>query len=133
MSKKLDDWQPRLVSYLRSISNTPFKWGEHDCFIFTGECVKAMTGNDYVDSVKGKYTNADKANELAKQHGFKSHFHYIGKTFPARPSRLHAQRGDIILAKGGVLGICQGAVIYAAGDNGLVAIPATETKKAFEV
>jgi hypothetical protein len=33
-----------LHAYLREVAETPFKWGEHDCFIFTNNAFRRMYG-----------------------------------------------------------------------------------------
>lgn len=136
--QRFDDWQKRLTAYLRSVSKKPFEWGEHDCFIFSMNCVKAMTGFDEPLICVGKYDSEESGKQLIKTHGFKSHIHYIAKTFKTRPGgKFSAMRGDLVLMRGvqgvGALGICQGERIYSVGNDGIESAPLENVRKVFKV
>lgn len=135
--KRYDDWQNRLTEYVNSVVKKPFKWGEHDCFIFTGQCVKVMTGENYIDEMIGKYHDAESSLKYAKTIGVKNHIEFMSRRFSARPSILHMMRGDIAVLPGlqsdFALGICQGSKVYTVGETGLYIACASQAKKAFEV
>lgn len=132
---RFDDWQTRLTGYLRHVSQVPFEYGKHDCFIFVGECVRQMTGDKYIDDFK--YSDLDEGTQIVRDMGFKNHLHFIASKFPQRKSPLHAQRGDIVLSKplpqGRALGICQGTLAYGVGQDGLMTFPMSKVGKAFKV
>ena len=135
--EKLVDWESRLIAYLRSVSKKPFKYGEHDCFIFTLQAVEAQTGVDLYTDVIGKYDDSESALKFCKEHGYKSHVDAISKNFKPRESLLQAMRGDIIAVRSlenqPALGICQGSVVYAIGETGLYSLPMEYARKAFAV
>lgn len=45
-----------LMSYIRSVSGKPFKWGSHDCLSFANECVRIQRGRGFVDEWMGGYS-----------------------------------------------------------------------------
>ena len=49
----------RLNSYLREVRSKPFRWGEHDCLIFSNAAFAAYHGKGYADDLIGKYMQGD--------------------------------------------------------------------------
>lgn len=45
----------KLNKYLKDVKETPFAWGEHDCFTFTNNAFKEMHGEGWGDDLAGKY------------------------------------------------------------------------------
>ena len=134
---RLEGWEPTLISYLRFIANQPFIWGKHDCFIFSGLCVKIITGDNYIDDAIGKYNSFESSLEFARSHGFKNHIHFVAKRFKARPSPFQAMRGDLVVVPGlqnePALGICQGSRVYSVGEHGLYTVCMSHAKRVFEI
>jgi len=134
---RADGWETRLIACLHSLSRVPFEWGRHDCFIFTGLCIKAMTGDNYIDGMIGKYHDAESSLIYARSIGVRNHIHFMARKFKARPSPLNAMRGDVVVMPGlqgdFSLGICQGSRAYTVGENGLYMVCASQIKKAFAV
>lgn len=52
----------RLNDYIRSVRSEPFRWGHHDCLIFSNDAFKAFHGFGYADDWLGRYM--DGANPL---------------------------------------------------------------------
>lgn len=44
-----------LPDYLKSVADTPFEWGVHDCLIFTNDAWRAMHGYGWADDWLGRY------------------------------------------------------------------------------
>ena len=44
-----------LNEYLKSVSDKPFSWGEHDCLTFTNSAYVAMYGEGWADDWLGRY------------------------------------------------------------------------------
>lgn len=134
---RLDDWEIRLLTYIRSIKKKPFRWGEHDCFIFAGSAIYAQTGEDIYSGAVGKYYDSETAKQFCKENGFKSHIHYISKHLSPRPSILHAMRGDIVAMRSvdgnPALGVCQGDGVYGIGDEGIYTAPLSNARKVFAI
>lgn len=130
-------WERRLIDYIQSVAKTKFEWGKHDCFIFTGQCVKAIRGDNYIDDMIGKYHDAQSSLDYAKSIGVRNHIHFVARKFKPRPSPFSMMRGDIAVLPGlqgdFSLGICQGTRAYTVGKNGLYTVCASQVRKAFEI
>lgn len=99
---RFEDWEIRLRQFLEEKQSLPFAWGSHDCMMFAGGVVAAMTGLDLTAHFRGRYkTQAgagrvlqtfarggvpEAAAKLALEHGI-----------PEWSSPLQAQRGDVVL------------------------------------
>jgi len=51
---------------LDKYENLPFKWGQHDCCLFSANVVKELTDYDYAKEFRGKYSNKKEAFNLVK-------------------------------------------------------------------
>ncbi len=136
-SPRLDDWEPRLLDYVRSIAHTPMVWGQHDCLIFVLSAVDAMTGSGLASLIKGRYADPDGAWEVCRSFGYRSHVHYLARNFNTRASKFQIMRGDIVAFptahKEIGLGICQGSCSYVLTADKLGVIPNQMVRKGFEV
>jgi hypothetical protein len=47
--------EKRLNAYLRQVRSKPFRWGEHDCLIFSNAAFTAYHGAGYADDLVGGY------------------------------------------------------------------------------
>jgi hypothetical protein len=62
-----------LNNYLKKVSSTPFKWGEHDCLTFTNDAYHAMYGVGWADDWLGRYMQNNcpmRYKELRKEFKF---------------------------------------------------------------
>ena len=134
---RLEDWEPRLLDYVRSIAHTPMVWGQHDCLIFVLGAVDAMTGSGLASLIKGRYSDPDGAWEVCRSFGYKSHGHYLARNFKPRASRFRIMRGDAVAFptanKEIGLGICQGSITYVLTTEKLGVIPNQFVRKGFGV
>lgn len=140
---RLDDWEARLGAYLGSVRDQPFAWGEHDCSLFVGSAVAAMTGVDPAEPYRGRYSDRKGATAALKAVGSGTLLRSLDAAFERRkPS--HARRGDIVWFNGSI-GICNGAHGLFVGEErlanaadvpareGLIAIPRRFFTKAWAV
>ena len=65
-----------LNAYLREIADIPFKWGVHDCFIFTNTAFQKMYGEGWADDWARRYLGGDKLpfkrTILQSEYGFET-------------------------------------------------------------
>jgi hypothetical protein len=47
--------QKQLTQYLREVRDKPFRWGDHDCLIFSNAAFKAYHGYGYAEDWLGRY------------------------------------------------------------------------------
>ena len=63
------NWPEKLVTYLQENLDTPFKWGTFDCCLFAANAVHAMTGKDFAEPFRGKYTTEKGAAKALIKYG----------------------------------------------------------------
>lgn len=99
--------------------NEPFQWGTLDCCMFTGECIKEVTGIDIVGEYRGRYkTEIGAKRVLAKYGSIEEH---LDKHFKRIDYKL-AKRGDVVLFEsdlGNAVGVRWSGGVLCIGHNGL--------------
>lgn len=137
MLPRREDWPSRLASALEAARDRPFKWGEHDCGLFAGDCVLAMTGIDPVALYRGQYADEEGARatmRLLSGGGLRAVWN--AALGPAMNNVRMASRGDVVLVEvGGVeaTGIVAGARVACLSEAGLVMVPAHRIVAAWRV
>ena len=124
---RLPDWEARLSALVGERQREPFSWGSHDCALWGADAVHALTGADFGDAFRGKYSDAEGAALALRRYGagtvirtFDKHLH---RTSPAL-----AKRGDLARVKAGhfaphgAIGVVYGGVALCVGDLGLVRV-----------
>ena len=133
--KRRDDWPQILAAELERLQDAPFSWGTHDCGLFAGNMVLALTGTDVVADLRGRWDDAMGAmREVEQCGGIESMA--AARLGPPRDGPLYAQRGDVVLADlehGATLGVCEGAHAVFVGEHGLVRVPIALVRVAWAV
>ena len=93
---RVPDWEQRLHDVIAANLARPHEYGRHDCLIFAGNVVKAITGKDFARGHRGKYDSHAKAYRHLKQMGFASPEALLDSLFDEKPIGF-AGRGDIVL------------------------------------
>jgi hypothetical protein len=57
--------QKQLNDYLREVKDKPFRWGEHDCLIFSNNAFAAYHGFGYAEEWFGRYSRDGKPKKTA--------------------------------------------------------------------
>lgn len=128
-----------LAPYLKSIADTPFKWGVHDCLIFTNQAFREMYGVGWADDWLGRYMRDGqpmKRDDLKAEFGFAS----FTKAVDARLTRVQGvpPRGALVTTRrarrwvtGNAMGIATGAKAAFVGRHGIVYHPIDTIDKAW--
>jgi hypothetical protein len=100
------DWPSRLQSYLDSCRDTHFKYGQHDCCLFSCDCILATTGTDIAEPLRGKYHDRKGALAAIKERtghsGIAAIAEYTAASFGMESIPVSmAQRGDMVLVGAG--------------------------------
>lgn len=66
---RLHDWQSRLDVCMRDHMAEPFAWGRNDCVTFAAACVKAVTGADHIEQLRGGWFDERAAARLVRSGG----------------------------------------------------------------
>ena len=129
-----DGWEGRLNNYIDGVRHEQFSWGIHDCFTFTNEAVRAMTGEGYGDDWAGRYLTATGKPKtlrmIQKEYGFDT----LASALDSRLECLSGPtypRGSIVTCQGlsennttgHALGISVGARSVFIGKDGLQFLP----------
>lgn len=137
---RMPDWPERLDAVLSAARHRPFRWGVHDCALFTADAVEAMTGIDPAAAWRGRYGSARSAIALRWRTGLFSWSQLFAEAAERwhlpRIAPLHAHRGDVVcldLPTGRPAGICIGARIASPAKDGLVFLPRTLARAAWHV
>ncbi len=121
----------RLNAYIRSVFDKPFKWGEHDCLIFTNTAWRELYGEGYADDWLGDYMHRGKpvgSKTLKKRYNFDS----LEDAIDSKLTRIYyvPPFGSLVTcseandyATGAALGISCGVKAAFVGESGLVFKP----------
>ena len=113
------NWDTRLAAFIEARRNTPFAWGSHDCAMFAGDAVIAITGRDPFAAWRGTY-DCEETGSLV-QGGAPLSLIVDGalRAFGAAPVPPEmAQRGDVVMLMLGnaeTCGVCLGGSVAAPG------------------
>ena len=129
-----DGWEERLNNYIDSVRHDSFAWGIHDCFTFTNEAVRAMTGEGYGDDWAGRYLTKTGKPRTLRMMQAEYDFGTLAGALDSRLERLCGPsypRGSIVTCRGlaennttgHALGISVGAKSVFVGADGLQFIP----------
>lgn len=116
---RLHDWEPRLALVVDANREKPFAWGEHDCAMFVGRCVEAVTGANPAAAFVETYSDEEGAERtLADIGGLATH---CQRLFGDPVAPFCARRGDVLyrIDENGaeMVAVCFGAVGLVPGDT----------------
>ena len=129
----------RINDYIRSVRREPFRWGHHDCLIFSNTAFKLYHGFGYADDWLGRYMNGDdpllpsKLKQEFKADSFDEavadKVQEISYTPPkgALVATLRAERWAV----GYSLGICVGIKNAFLSRGGVIYLPMDDIEKAW--
>jgi hypothetical protein len=135
----LDSGISKLPAYLKSVQNKPFKWGEHDCLIFTNQAFREMCGEGWAEDWLGRYMRDGfplKRKELQDEFGYRTFTEAVDK----RLQRIEGvpPRGSLVTTKkarrwviGSAMGISVGLKAAFVSKHGLVYHPIETIDKAW--
>jgi hypothetical protein len=103
---RVADWESKLDGLLSERKGSNFTWGQHDCCLFVGDAVLAMSGVDIAEWFRGKYSDSNKAYSLLKDYsgsssgGIGSVMNQLSLLYNmAEIPRMTACHGDIALCE----------------------------------
>ncbi len=124
--RRFEDWPRRLDAAIEAARARHFSWSEgHDCCLFAADVVLALTGRDFAESFRGRYsTRAEAVALLGARGGLEAVVtSYLGQPLP---TALLARRGDVVMVEtpeGRALGVSVGGKAACAGPQGLTFVP----------
>lgn len=137
MIVRREDWASRLAVALETARDKPFRWGSHDCGLFAGDCVLAMTDIDPVAEYRGRYTDEAGARAIMLELAGGGLRAVWTQAFGAALNNTRfAKRGDVVLIDvNGVeaTGIVVGARAACLSESGMLLVPAHRIVAAWAV
>lgn len=132
-----EDWPSRLAAAIEDARDKPFRWGLHDCGLFAGTCVQAMTDVDPVAEFRGQYDDEDgaRATMLAIAGGGLRAV-WSRALGPAMNNVRMARRGDVALVEVAgieVTGVVAGSRVACLTEAGVAMVPAHRIVAAWRV
>ena len=129
----------RLNDYIRSVKDTPFKWGDHDCLTFSNAAFKAYHGFGYADDWLGEYLGKkDPLTPSEMRRKFKSDSFDEAMADRMQEVNHVPPRGAVVATKkaerwliGYALGICLGTKAAFLSRGGVVYYPLDDIDKAW--
>ncbi len=92
------NWPEKLHEVIKKAKGESFKWGTHDCALFTCDCIEAMTGIDYAKRFRGKYKSEKGSwKALKKIEGVTKLSKLADKLLGDRIELSRASRGDLVI------------------------------------
>lgn len=143
-----EDWEQRVNEYVAGIRKREHSWGGKngglDCALAWAGAIEAMTDVDLMKEFRGKYSTEEEAMTLIEKAGYRDLASLLDDRLP-RVTRSMAQRGDLVMVKGGALALAWGEVALAIGEAravpggpllypaGVIRIPREDWRKAWHV
>lgn len=123
---RVDRWEVLLAELLDEGLKTPFEWGVHDCAVWSFDVRAKLRGEaSAADAWRGQYRSAGGGYRVMRKLGWDS-YEDVARALCGAPLptvRL-AQRGDLVLAAGGVgFGIVAGGFVAGIGEHGVTSAP----------
>ena len=129
-------WGRLLAAAIDTARAKPFVWGVHDCPTFAFETRMILTGGEDVAALwRGRYTTALGGARVMRRLGW-ALLEEMGRSLLGEPrlSVLLAARGDIVLANSGLgFGICTGRAAVGMAQEGLITVPLTSCRLAWQI
>lgn len=120
----------KLLSFIESVKDKPFKWGSHDCCMFANKCMIAFTGNNFMSEFEGKYHDHESAVNALRKYGENTLHKTMNRKFGDAVHPAFAQQGNVMFMidknNGPSLGICMGKISYFVSTDGLTEINTLE-------
>lgn len=130
-----------LTAYLKSVSDTPFRWGTHDCLIFSNAAFRAFHGHGWSEDWLGRYMRDGRPLSraaLRKEYGWETLEAAVDArlrritTFPpagALVTTRAVQQGSFYL--GQAFGIATGRHAAFVGGDGVLYLPVDTIHRAW--
>lgn len=120
-----------LSDYIDRVTGQPFQWGVNDCLIMVAGAVELLTGIDYAEGFRGRYSSLAEGKKLIGVSLLRFVADRLESIEPVR-----AVDGDVMAVKQGkewAFGVVVGAFIYTMTEKGIGILPRGDASKAFKV
>ena len=121
---RTNGWEKRFNDVLEAKRKEPFAWGKNDCSLFAADCVKALTGIDFMKELRGLYASEEEAEAIIGYTGSleRTIENLLWPIHPVNICVTNAKRGDVVMVELGK----KLAVGVWDGQDALVPTPKSE-------
>ena len=136
---RVDNWPGHFSQVIEDYKHTEFVWGTSDCVCFAADCIKAITGFDFLKDYRGAYSDEESATRLIAQFGTIEEA-VVLHLEPLKPTPCDirsAMRGDLVfleingkLSCGIWIGRC---ALAPMPDRGLYEVPREFVKTCWSI
>ncbi|ODR93520.1 hypothetical protein AUC70_11685 [Methyloceanibacter stevinii] len=126
----------RIFELFAKERQTPFEWGVSDCLTWCAGVAEALTGQDPVSHLRGRYSTARGAQRVMVRSGWKDMADVAASvaTEIAPSAACDGDWGWFRNADGtDGLGVICGAMLVARGEQGLAQLSRMKVERAFRV
>ena len=128
-----DNWPTILDAEIDKARNLAFSWGVHDCSLWVGRVLRAISDFDDVKLFEGAYSDETGAKALLRQKCGGGIVKYLNGRLKAIPI-LTAGRGDVVYdSASGAIGICMGSTSFFVTTVGITTLKTADLKRAWKV
>lgn len=135
--QRYESWAHRLLNYLATVTREPFEWGTHDCVTFCADCIKAITGDDPIQGIRGTWSTQRTAFKAMMEYGGTVDLSELCEKVGLTKIEVgRAQRGDIVVCRGefgDYLSVVVGHTAVGPATDGLRHTPLKFATSAFRV
>lgn len=132
----IHDWQTKLALFIKNSKKRDFVWGEFDCCLFAADAVLLITGRDYAEPFRGRYTTKIGAARALKNYGGGSIEATLEQQLGHPYIGIGYKRGDVCLVEtdqGDAAGIFYSGAVWTTSERGLTALPPSAIKKYWRI
>lgn len=132
---RLPGWRAALAVEVEVHRRRPFAWGSEDCALFAADCVRAMTGVDLAEALRGRYRSQKGAGRVLAAAGFGNVAELLAASLNEIPPAF-AGVGDLAVIAGPAgpsVGIVIGGLIAARAADGIASVPLARASQAFRI
>ena len=125
-----------LHAFIQDASITDFKYGQHDCVIFSMGWASLYSGHNMIHDIKGSYSTKLEGLTIHGNLQEKSRIRLYGAGFErvkVEDKKLNLINGDVVFLENGSLGICAGSQVVSLleGSTGLAIYNLKHSKEAW--
>lgn len=135
-SSRDERWPGILNKEIDKARDMPFEWGASDCALWVANVVEAMTGIDYAESFREKYTTKTGADRALQRYGLEQLAETVTGLLGAPIEARRARRGDVVMMPmDGIqsIGICLGRAVAFKSAEGLLFFKKSDCECAWRI
>lgn len=141
MLERIENWHTALNAHINEHREVEFEWGQNDCALWAASAVKAITGIDFCEDIRGTYSTVEGAYKAIRQYYKVDQLGAALQNIFGEPVHIaYARQGDITFQRSNFMGfdmrlaICNGShSFFITEDQGLMHVNTLDLDGCFQV